>query len=293
MRVRTILFVVAGVMAVTPATALAQAAYNPYAVAKEPPPPPVAADGTLQWGTFYKSAALQKSYERLWNLGACRGTNRAITEPVERNKIVVDNLPEAEFQGTVRGTAGTLAGGVLAFAPGEAAEPWVATLHPAGVSDLVVTGEAPISALKPGMTVRLRATVDAKGRGMAPIKDLEIVTPPAGFKPDEVRPDRLDTIVGTVTRVRGAVLLLHVDAGRVRRLALTLAPDARATVNASLLEMAAPGDSVEVTGRLWSGEGCMAAGTIFASKVTVTKTPLPRQPAADQPAADRLGDNRP
>ena len=52
--------------------------YNPYADGHDPLPP-VAADGTLHWGPFYKSAAIQKSYERLWSLGACRGTNKAIT----------------------------------------------------------------------------------------------------------------------------------------------------------------------------------------------------------------------
>lgn len=283
------LLLMAGIAAAAPAVALAQAApYNPYAVTQEPPPPPVAADGTLHWGTFYKSAALQKSYERLWNLGACRGTNRAITEPVERNKIVIDNLPEADFQGTVRGAAGTLAGGLLAFAPSPAADPWVATLHPAGVSQVTVSGDAPAAVLKPGMVVRLRATVDSKGKGVAPVNGFEIVTPPAGFVPDAVRADRVETIIGTVTRVQGTSLLLHVEAGRIRRISLTLTPDAKATVNASLLELVEPGDSIEVTGRLWSGEGSMGAGTIFASKVTVTKAP-----AGDRAPGDRLGDNRP
>jgi hypothetical protein len=276
-----------------PKAVFAQAApYNPYAVTQEPPPPPVAADGTLHWGTFYKSAAIQKSYERLWNLGACRGTNRAITEPVERNKIVIDNLPEADFQGTVRGTAGTLAGGLLAFSPGPASDPWVATLHPAGVSQLTVTGQAPANVLKPGMTVRLRASVDAKGRGLALVDEFEIVTPPAGFTPDEVRPNRSEAIVGTVVRIRGTTLMLHVDAGRIRRLSLTLASDAMATINASQFELIAPGDTIKVTGRLWSGEGSMGAGTIFASKVTVTKPPA-GEPADAHPPADRLGVNRP
>jgi hypothetical protein len=75
--------------------------YNPYADGQDPLPP-VAADGTLHWGPFYKSAAIQKSYERLWSLGACRGTNKAITIPVERNKLVIDTLPEETFTGRVR-----------------------------------------------------------------------------------------------------------------------------------------------------------------------------------------------
>jgi hypothetical protein len=71
--------------------------YNPYADANEALPP-VAADGTIHWGTFYKSAQVQQAYERLWNLGACRGSNRAITVPVAENKLVIDRLPEAEFK---------------------------------------------------------------------------------------------------------------------------------------------------------------------------------------------------
>ena len=35
--------------------------YDPYADSHDPLPP-VAADGTLHWGTFYKSAAIQKTY---------------------------------------------------------------------------------------------------------------------------------------------------------------------------------------------------------------------------------------
>ena len=76
------------------------APYNPYADAHEALPP-VAADGTIHWGTFYKSAQVQQAYERLWNLGACRGSNRAITVPVAENKLVIDRLPETEFKGIV------------------------------------------------------------------------------------------------------------------------------------------------------------------------------------------------
>ena len=84
--------------------------YDPYADSQERPAP-VAADGTIQWGVFYKSAAVQSAYQRLWNLGACRGTNKVITEPVNRNKMIIDRLPEADFEGTVVAVTGDLAGG--------------------------------------------------------------------------------------------------------------------------------------------------------------------------------------
>ena len=281
----------AALAAACSSSAVAQVApYNPYAENQEVLQP-LAADGTIQWGTFYKSASIQKAYERLWNLGACRGTNKAITVPVERNKIIIDNLPESEFQGVVRGTAGTLAGGLLAFAEGDdpSAATWVATLHPAGVSHLTVAGQCPAAILQPGMFIRLRANVDSKGKAAAPVKTFDIVTPAADFKPDPVRPNRVDTIVGKVLQIHGTRMLLHVDAGRLRRLSLSLAPDAVATIDASQLELVAPGDAITVTGRLWSGECSMGAGTIFASKVTITKSPLPATPAAAKVSTERLG----
>jgi hypothetical protein len=253
--------------------------YNPYADAQEVLPP-VAPDGTLQWGTFFKSAQLQRSYERLWNLGACRGTNRAITEPVAANKLLIDRLPEAEFTGVVEGSSGGLAGGVVAFldkAGGGQAAPLFAQLHPAGVSHLVVTGTVSRDDLRPGMMVQLRARVDARGKGGDAIERITVVTPAPDAKPAAVRPDTVETVVGSVLSCRGKSLVVRVDAGKVRRLTLTLADDVVVTVDGACLDLVAAGDEVAVKGRLWTGEGATGAGTIFASHVTVTKRvpPLP------------------
>ena len=266
--------------------------YNPYAETQDALPP-VAADGTLHGGPFYKSAAIQKSYERLWSLGACRGTNKAITTPVERNTMVIDNLPEESFSGRVRATAGTLAGGMVAFTEGASddstAAVLVAQLHPAGVTHMQVGGRSSASAIKPGMTVRLRAQVDAKGRAADPVRSLDIVTPPEGFIPDPIRPGKLDTVVGTVVQFRGASLLLKVDAGKIRRLALTLADDAEVMiVDAAQLDLIAPGDEVEITGRRWSGEGAMGAGTVFTSRIIVTKVPVDPT-TSSQPMPNTVG----
>lgn len=266
--------------------------YNPYADTQDALPP-VAADGTLHWGPFYKSAAIQKSYERLWGLGACRGTNKAITTPVERNKMVIDNLPEESFSGRVRATAGTLAGGMVAFTEGASddstAVVLVAQLHPAGVTHMQVGGRSSVAAIKPGMTVRLRAQVDEKGRSADPVRSLDIVTPPEGFIPDPIRPGKLDTVVGTVMQFRGPTLLLKVDAGKIRRLALTLADDAEVMiVDAAQLDLIAPGDEVEITGRRWSGEGAMGAGTVFTSRMIVTKAPL-EPTTTTQPMPNAVG----
>jgi len=266
--------------------------YNPYAESHDPLPP-VAADGTLHWGPFYKSAAIQKSYERLWNLGACRGTNKKITTPVERNKMVIDNLPEESFTGLVRATTGTLAGGMVAFTEGASedsnAAVLIAQLHPAGVTHMQVGGRSSIAAIKPGMTVRLRAQVDNKGRAADPVRSLDIVTPPDGFIPDPVRPGTLDTVVGTVVQCRNGMLLLNVDAGKIRRLALPLADDVETMiVDAAQLDLVAPGDQVEITGRRWSGEGAMGAGTVFTSRIIVKKMAVePSTPA--QPMSNEVG----
>jgi len=266
--------------------------YNPYADGHDDLPP-VAADGTLRWGPFYKSAAIQKTYERLWSLGACRGTNKAITVPVERNKMMIDNLPEESFTGRVRATAGSLSGGMVAFTEGAAVDPaaavLIAQLHPAGVTEMQVGGSAPVAAIKPGMTVRVRAQVDDKGRAAESIRTIDIVTPPRDFRPDAVRPNQLDTIVGTVVQARNTMLLIKVDAGKIRRLTLPLADDAAVmVVDAAQMDLISPGDEVEVTGRRWSGEGAMGAGTVFTSRIVVTKAPL--QPTGSvQPGSDELG----
>ena len=163
-------------------TVLAQP-YNPYADGHDELAP-VAADGTLRWGPFYKSAAIQKTYERLWNLGACRGTNKAITVPVERNKMMIDNLPEESFTGRVRATAGSLSGGMVAFTEGATVDHssavLIAQLHPAGVTQMQVGGSTSAAAIKPGMTVRLRTVVDDKGRAAEPIRVRTSSTPSLG-----------------------------------------------------------------------------------------------------------------
>ena len=71
-----------------------------------------------------------------------------------------------------------IAGGIVAFAErgstDDHAAVLVAQLHPAGVSHLHISGPAPIGCLKPGMTVRLLAEVDEKGRATTPLRSLEI-----------------------------------------------------------------------------------------------------------------------
>jgi hypothetical protein len=259
-------------------------AYNPYADSQNLPP--VAPDGTLRWGTFYKSAAIQQAYERLWNLGACRNTNKAITIPVEMNKVAIDSLPEEDFRGVVVGATGTIHGGMIAFTAAAALgadEPTlVAALHPAGVSKLKVSGPLPVTALRPGLTVRVQAEVDAKGQGMRPLSVIDVITPPPGFKPVAIQAGRVESVIGTVARRHADTLVIQVAAGRIRRLSLPVAADAAVRVDASQLDLVAPGDVVTLTGRVWRGEGCLGEGTVFASVVNVAK-PAPAEPAIRHP----------
>lgn len=257
----------------TPATGQA-GPYNPYDMTEDSPPP-LAADGTIQWGVFYKSAQLQQAYERLWSLGACRGSNRAITVPVAENKLVIDRLPEAEFQGVVQAATGDPAGGMVAFvdqsASSDGREGLVAQFHPAGVTRFSVKGPVPAAAITKGTVVRIHARVDEAGRSVEPVKVVEIVVPPPGFVPDDVRPGGLGTIVGTVQNVRRNALVLRVDAGRLRRVTIEVPDDVSAMVDGPRLDLVAAGDRIEVKGRLWTGDGAMAGGTVFASDVIVTK----------------------
>jgi len=257
--------------------------YNPYAVAEDSPPP-LAADGTIQWGVFYKSAKLQRAYERLWSLGACRGSNRAITVPVAENKLVIDRLPEADFRGVVQAATGDRAGGMVAFALESTApdgtEALVAQLHPAGVSRLAVRGPVPPAVLTNGTVVRVRTRIDERGRGSEPISAFEIVVPPADFRPDAIRPGQLDTVVGVVQSMRRDAVVLRVDAGEIRRVTLAVADDVVATVDAPRLDLVAAGDRIEVRGRLWTGDGALSGGTVFASDVIVTKASAGSAPGA-------------
>ncbi len=248
--------------------------YNPYADSQDSTPP-VLPDGTIHWGTFFKSAAIQKAYERLWNLGACRNTNKAITIPVENNKLSIDSLPEDEFRGVVKAVTGTNAGGAVAFLEtprdGSVGTERVALLHPAGVSRVEVSGTAGVSLLAPGMVVRFQANVDSKGRGSAPIRVLHVATPSGEAKPTAVTPGLDEMVIGKVVQLKRGILSVRVDAGKIRRLTLPLADDAVVEVATSQIGLIRPGDTIELKGRLWTGEGALGDGTVFADELSVTK----------------------
>ena len=106
--------------------------------------------------------------------------------------------------------------------------------------------------------------------------------------PDAVRPERMETIVGTVVSIQKNLIGLRVDAGKLRRITLQLDADAIATIDAARLDLVSTGDEIKVKGRLWTGEGAMGAGTIFVSDVVVSKRP-PADAAATQPGPRTVG----
>lgn len=272
-----------------PAAADAQVVpYNPYADSQDPTPA-VLPDGTIHWGTFYKSAAIQKAYERLWNLGACRNTNKAITIPVENNRLKIDTLPEGDFRGVVTAVTGSNSGGAVAFVDASGEGERVALLHPAGVSRVDVSGTAPVTFLVPGMTVRLQTRVDGRGRATEPLRLIHVVTPSRDAKPVAVTADRDELVVGRVVALKRNVLSLRVDAGKIRRLTVPLAEDAVVEVQSADVGTVRPGDRVEIRGRLWSGDGALGDGSVFADRVTVVKHGPEPAAAKDDPANDQVG----
>ena len=101
--------------------------------------------------------------------------------------------------------------------------------------------------------------------------------------PDEVRSGRLETVVGTIQNVGRSTLVLKVDAGKIRRVTVEVADDVVVTVDAPRLDLVSAGDRIELKGRLWTGDGAMAGGTVFASDVIVTKRPVETLPPSPGP----------
>ena len=52
----------------------------------------------------------------------------------------------------------------------------------------------------------------------------------------------------------------------------------------SQMAPASPGDTIEIEGRLWTGEGALGDGSVFADRVTVLKK-VPAHPEAAMHAA--------
>lgn len=247
---------------------------NPYAQKNEPP---VSADGTLNWGTFYKSAALEARYQQLWQMGACRGTNPRIEGPVAQNKLDVNKLPE----GSVAGQVVKVGGGLLVIKDKDKREITV-VLHPAGVTKVQLTGPMPASALKKGTTVRFEAKVDQHGRSEEPLVKLDVITPDKSAKPATIRPNLPAIVVGQVIDIHNKLLRVKVQSGAITRVVLPLEENAVANLEVSDISLSAAGDTVEAKGHLWEGDGSKNGPAVFASDVILKRPLSPSSEAVSQ-----------
>ena len=257
---------VLGILCVITTPLLAQvAAYNPYAP-PEPELPAVSADGTLHWPLFYRSMKMELSYERLWSIGACRGTNKRISVPAEQNRLSIDAMPE----GNVEGQVVQVGQGVVIVRTANGNFTQLVT-HPQGVSRVNVSGDVPASMLRPGMIVRMAAKVDDRGIGAAPIRELDVISPSADLVPEEVEANTLGTITAKVVSLRANHLRLLAGTGSLRQLSFQLDQQAVAHVMAHELGFVSVDDSLTATGHMYTGSGSPAVHWVFASDVTVVK----------------------
>lgn len=253
--------------------------YNPYAASQEEVLPAVAADGTLHWPVFFKSAKMEMAYQRLWNLGACRGTNMAIQGPVEQNKMKIDDMPEGTVEGVV-----TLVNTGAVMLKGSDGKLTRLVTHPEGVSRVSVTGDVSAKMLKPGMMVRLVAKVDERGVGAEPIQVLDVISVDKDFTPSEVKANTIQTITAKVVSLKNERLQLLAGAGTIRKLSFQLEESAKAHVMTRDIGYASIGDTLTAKGHMYSGSA--SEHWVFASDVTVVKEA--KGSPAEAPAAKKI-----
>jgi hypothetical protein len=239
--------------------------YNPYAKTQDDPLP-VTKDGKLNWPAFFKSKALEDRFQAYFAMGSCVGTKQEINTMLRDNKVDVNQLPELAVRGLAIGC-----NSAAATITDDRGTNTILVTHPAGVTKVTVTGEMPVSQLKPDMVVRFLGRVDQRGAGTDPIDAIEVITPDPHFRWLPVEAKRVQTITGIVTRFQGQRLQVRVDAGKMHRLSFNIADQAKVNVDGASLSLVAPGDEITATGRAYKGPGAAGMGVIFASEVTVTK----------------------
>lgn len=238
--------------------------YNPYAPQEEVLP--VAADGTLNWPSFFKDKAMHDRFQGYFAIGACVGTNQVINNKLKGNEVDVNQLPDA----AVQGQAASLTTGIVTITDAAGKKTIVVT-HPAGVSKVNVSGPMPAKNLKTDMVVRFVGKVDAHGMGATPVETLDVVTPAADFKWQEIEADKLETVTAKIVKITGRKLLVQVPAGKLRRLTYMLAEEPKVNVEATNLALTSAGDAVTAKGHSYRGPGAGGLQVVFASEVSVTK----------------------
>lgn len=251
------------------AQVLGQAApYNPYAPQVEDALP-VAADGTLNWPKFFKSAALESRFQSYFQMGSCVGTRKAINDRLSNNTVDVNKLGEAKIAGVA--AAGDARMVAILDAQGKSI---AVVAHPGGVTKVNVTGDMSLGDLRPGMTLRLLARLDANGVEHEPQGAIEVITPTKDLQVPVVQADHLQTIVGTIARLHTDHILLKVATGRLRKLSILVDERTTVAVHGATLDLVSAGDRVEAFGHIYSGAGVSAQQAVFASEITVLKRDL-------------------
>jgi hypothetical protein len=255
--------------------------YNPYAPVEELAPP-VAADGKLNWPTFYKSAATRQKFQRYFAIGACVGTNKEINARLLNNRVDIDKLGEK----TVSGCVVRRLGGIVTIVDPTGTRFDLVT-HPAGVSKVSVSGTMPVDRLRPGMTVRFVGQVDDRGMGSALLQSLTVVEPTANLRWPTVEAGRESGLTARVVRLTDDHLQVLVPVGKLRRLTFELGDETKVIVAADSLSLAAAGDVVRAKGHVYSGPGAPGGKQLlFASEIAVTiAAPVAHRPTTIAAAA--------
>ncbi len=240
--------------------------YNPYAQPKELEVA-VTPDGKVNWPKFFKSAALKTKFDGYFKIGACRGTNPVINERLRKNEVDINKLPKTTVEGIALGTRG----GAIQLRD-QSGNLFALVTHPAGVSNVNVTGTMPASHLKRGMIVRFQANVNEHGIGVEPLSSMDVLSAGVEFTPKPVETGRMQMVVGTISRILNSDRLqVTVQPGKLHRLTLMIHDDITINVNARRPELVEAGDLVEAEGHVYTPPGNAVSKTISTVKMDVTK----------------------
>lgn len=264
----------------TTQAAAQQKPFNPYAdenadlIAITP-------DGKINWPTFYKSGAIKAKFDWMFSTGSCRGTNPDLNAVIINNKVNVNQIAEEEYTAVVQSN---VAGNLIVLDKNQV--PTSVMIHPKGVSKIEVNGPYTLKQLRTGMLVRMTAKINDDGTSDQPIPTIEIFSTKPEYPFAEIETGERSTFAARVVALRDKTLELRVDAGKLRKLKVPVDDSTVVTLNMDDLNLAAPGDKLEVKGHLYSGPGITAKQAIFANKVVVTKPSQPDKKPAKRATSD-------
>ncbi|MBS0208456.1 MAG: hypothetical protein JSS27_05825 [Planctomycetes bacterium] len=253
---RAWLLSIAVVLALTPCAG-AQAPNDPYA------------DGLNKglatgWPPFYKPLKITPRDQLYYAMGWCR-TNHYKYKP--EDLVVVDKLPEAEYEGKVE----QVAEAALTIAPKfPSTKPTLVFTHPAATR-ITITGKAERAALKPGQYLRFTATIDERGRAVEPVRELEIVAADEAKRVGAVEANKQVPVVGRLGQVHGNELKLTIAEGKIRAVTIALASDAAIELFTSELAYANPGDKLSVKGRVYHPDNAPDETDVYATELTIER----------------------